>query len=99
MFTKQEVRKMKKGFHPSRTGKSETAMVGKGEKNGSRAERRADLSIKGQINFNGWSKMQVIGTSRFIHFVQGIPLFDKKTGVCNGVKKVSHSILVSKPNN
>ena len=51
MFTKQQIREMKKGFHPSITGRSENATVGKGGLTGNRKERRSELSDKGSINF------------------------------------------------
>jgi hypothetical protein len=93
MFTKAQIQKMEKGFHPSKTGRNENAMVGKGEAYGNRKERRSGLSNSHSINFKNGPKMQVIGVNRFLHFVQVINLKD------GGIKKISHSILVKKPNN
>lgn len=90
MFTKAQVQKMEKGFHPSITGRSENATVGKGSLTGNRKQRREELSNEGSIKFKNRPKMQVIGNSRFMHFVQTINQID------GSVKKIEHSILIKK---
>lgn len=99
MFTRSEIKKMKKGFYPSRIGKSPEATVGKGTQYGNRKHRRIGLTEDRSLR--GKSKMIVYGRNRFITFDQFIPsgiISSKGKAVVIPARWVNHYILISKPN-
>ena len=81
MYTKSEIKEMKKGFTPSRTGRDENAIVGRGEEFGNRQERRKALSSKGEHKKIG-GIMKIVGSSRWVSRIQII-----------GNKRIQHWIL------
>lgn len=94
MFSKREIKQMKKGFYPSRTGKSPNAIVGKGDSRGNRAFRRRGLIEDRSLRSK--SKMIIIGKDRFLAFSQRIITISKKG--FGEVRWVEHMINISKPN-